>query len=143
MQAWALAIEVIACVTQDVRITKKQINQLESALHIHLHTQPILATGIASILAFVHIDNCHFVEAADICRLGLHVREIDQTNKAILFVNLHQASISLARESLSQAMNYCNKAQQLGSENDSNSYEVLIGFSLAEFVDSTGPNASY
>lgn len=126
VQAWAIAIDVIASVTQDIRITKKQINQLQSALQLHLHNQPILAAGIASILAFVHIDNCEFVEAAHICRLGLHVRETDQPNKAILFVNLHQASVSLALESCARALNYCNKAQQLVAASDTNSYEVLI-----------------
>lgn len=124
---WANAIDVVACVTQDIPVTEQQINALEADLRIHLDNQPVLAAGIASVLAFVYLDLSRYVEAATICRLGLHAQEASSTNKATLFVRIHQAGAAIALDSIDKAVMCIEDAQRLARiEGDSASYEVLI-----------------
>lgn len=126
VRAWAQIMEVVFLCTGDRPVEAARIATLEADLAAHLDRQPVLAVGIASVLAYLYLDASRHADSATVCSIGLQVRGHSEATKAMLFLRQHQANNALARESVDTAALYLDEAQRLAAqEGGDHSYEVL------------------
>lgn len=126
IRGWANMMSVLFHTIEDIPISEAQIATLEADIRTHLGTQPILAAGIASVLAFVYLDLSRHADSIAICNIGLHAQHGSNSNKVTIFLRLHQASNAIARDTIEKAVLCTEDAQRLASiESSEGSYEVL------------------
>jgi LuxR family maltose regulon positive regulatory protein len=126
VRGWMHTLKVVFLGLDDLPVSEDQIARLEADLEALREAQPVLAVGIASVLAYVYLDQSRHADSAAVCSIGLHVRGHSEATKALLFVRLHQARNALARDSVDTAVLCVEEAQRLASiEGHSHSYEVL------------------
>lgn len=127
IRSWAHLIAVLFSAIDDQHIATADIEKLEDNIRKHIGTEPILAAGIASVLAFIYLDQSRHAESLRICQLGQRTQNDPNNNRVTVFLLVHQASNAIARDTLDTAITYIEKAQQLaGFEGDDDCYEVLL-----------------
>lgn len=126
MRAWVHTIDTVFRVTKDMLCSEQHIDTLEAQIQIHHDSDPVLAAGIATVLAAVYLDLGRYAEAATICAIGQHVLHSTIDTRVMVFVRIHQAHAAIGVGSVDQAVLYIEDGCRLARiDGSSNSYEVL------------------
>lgn len=124
--SWAHMLEVVFLAINDLPVSSTHIARMEADVRTHRDKEPVLATGLCTVLAAVYLDLSRHAEAASLCSIGLHAQGADSTSRVNIFVRIHQAHAALAGGSLEQAALYMEDGLRLArTDSSSDSYEMM------------------
>lgn len=126
IRAWVHTIDTVFCVSRDMPCSEQQIDALEAEIQIHRDSDPVLAAGMATVLAAIYLDLGRYADAATICSIGQHMLHSTIDTRVMVFVRIHQAHAAVGVGSVDQAVLYIEDGCRLARVDGSgNSYEVL------------------
>lgn len=127
VRCWTHLFEVLFGVADDLPVTEALIAAIEADLKSHLGAQPVLAASVASVLAFIYLDQSRYAESATVCGIGLNALHAATENKVAIFLRVHQASAAIACDTIDKAVLCIEEARRLAViEGRPGSYEALI-----------------
>ncbi|MFC0306517.1 LuxR C-terminal-related transcriptional regulator [Rhizorhabdus histidinilytica] len=126
IRGFAQLIDMVLDASDDRPITEQRLAELERAMEAHRGVRPILASGVACMLALAYLELSRYAEAATVCGIGLHAMHDVKDSRVSVFLRIHQADIAMARDTVDKAVLYIEDAQRIariGSGVDN--YEVI------------------
>jgi LuxR family maltose regulon positive regulatory protein len=126
IRGFAQLVGMVLDASEDQPITEERLSALEQAMEEHRGRQPLLASGVACMLALAYLELSRYAEAGTICGIGLHALQDFRDSKVAVFLRIHQADIAAARDTIDKAVLHIEEAQRvarIGAGADS--YEVL------------------
>ena len=133
---WARTLRCVLLTTEDRPIPACHVHALEQEYAHQAGRNPILAVAIASVLAFIWLDEGRYTQAATICSRGLRLHAPESTAKVRLFLHMHQANAAVAIGSLTDAQTCLAQARHLAQlQLSPHSYEMHTLQLLQALVD--------
>lgn len=125
VRGWHCLLHLVLLNTEDLPIAPEHQAQLHREYCLQSSRNPTLAASLASVMAFIWLNEGQFIQAASICSQALRLHASDSTVKVRLFLRLHQASAALAQSPLEQALEALQDGMQLAQHTCApDSYEI-------------------